>query len=162
MFYLSSGRVIYGGSTSEVKAAAASVSSPIAANPELDQLARCLGTDQVSMISPSGSAANPATVGIGDRITSATDVTFTFCVPAGSAAAAQSLASAWAQRVATLKSRRTGEPWSAELTDPAGTVLGGSADVVQLTAKPKAGASSSNLIIEALQTDDLAPLLAPS
>ena len=161
VFYLSSDRVIYGGSTSDVEAAAASAGSPIAADSELDQLARCLGTDQISLIGPTGSAANPTTVGLGDRITSATDITFTFCVPTGSASAARSLASAWAGRVATLKSKTMDELWSAELTDPVSTVLGGSANVVRLTAKPKAGVSCA-LIINALQADDLAPLVAPA
>ena len=161
VFYVSSGRVIYGGSTSEVEATATSASPRIVENSELDQLARCLGTDQVSLIGPSGSVANSTTVGLGDQITSATDVTFTICVPTGSTAAAQSLASAWAGRVATLRSKTMDELWSAELTDPVSAVLGGSANVVQLTAKPKAGVSCG-LIINALQTNDLAPLLAPA
>lgn len=144
------GRIVYGGSTAEVEAVAASGSDskPLAENASLSAIASCLGSAKAGEIGPEPATDASAStyVGIGLLASSASDASEELCVTAPSSSRASAIEANWTQQIEHGKSASRDEAWSTLFTDPQATIVGGSPIVVRLTAEQAPGARVGTLL----------------
>lgn len=139
-------RIVYGGSTAEVEALAASASTPLSTDAGLAAIANCLGSARAAVIGPATVAAGSPMIGIGLLADSGTDASEELCVSAQSTTAATAIESHWIQQIQNGRSRGIDAAWSTLLVDPQATTASNSPAVARLTAKPAAGVKAGTLL----------------
>jgi hypothetical protein len=136
---VSASRIVYGAAADNL-AAMVGPGPTLADDPAYAAIGDCLGSAKVALI-----VRNPGTgrlVGYGTSATSAADEAELLCIPSASPAAAQALAAKWPSAVATTNDGQ--EAWSTLLSSPSAKVLGGSTNVVRLSAHGKQAGAIMN------------------
>jgi len=143
---VSADRIVFGGSTIEVEALAASASTPLSTRAGLAAIANCLGSARSAVIGPASLASGAPMIGIGLLADTAADASEEVCVSAQSTTAATAIESHWIQQIQNGRSQAVDAAWSTLFVDPQATTVSNSPAVARLTAKPAAGAKVGTLL----------------
>ncbi|GAA1952489.1 hypothetical protein GCM10009738_27530 [Kitasatospora viridis] len=151
---VSPNRIVYGEVSADVDQALAG-GPTLADDAAVGPVAGCL-VDTVAAQIGQDPKVGRQPLGVGVRAPVPTDATEVICLPTASDAAAQAAAAAWPGRVASARSTVWAEPWSALLTAPQATVVGGPDHLVRLTARPT---TTVQVLFQAVQNADLGSLV---
>jgi hypothetical protein len=159
--WVSKSSIAYGGATSDLAAALPAQSKPLSGDAMVGSLADCLGSTLIAYLTTDSrqiGTSGISAIAFGVTATSASDVREEICAAAPSAAGAQAIAAGFTKAVGSGQDFVTNQPWSALLSDPRTTVIGGAEYVVRLTAKP-AGPQGAALVVKLFGENDFAGLL---
>ncbi|WP_370381743.1 hypothetical protein [Catenulispora sp. GAS73] len=161
VIWLSKSSIAYGSATSDLAAALPAQSKPLSGDPMVGPLADCLGSTLIAFVETDAKQINNSgisAIAFGVTATGASDIREEICAAAPSASAAQGFATGFTKAVGSGLDYIRNQPWSTLLTDPQTKVIGGSENVVRLTAKP-ADPQGAALVVNLVAQNDFAGLL---
>jgi hypothetical protein len=161
VIWVSKTSIAYGRATSDLAAAVPAQSTSLADDPMIGSLADCLGSPlAVMLLTGQKQIQSSAVTGIAFGITGTgtADLQEEICVAAPDAAGAQTLAAGFTKAVGSGFDYRLAQPFSAMFSAPQTKVIGGSAHVVRLSAKPVAG-QDPTVLFKMVQESDFLSLL---
>ncbi|WP_194908483.1 hypothetical protein [Catenulispora rubra] len=161
VIWVSKSSIAYGSATSDLAAALPAQSKPLSGDAMVGSLADCLGSTLIAYVNTDAKQINNSgisAIAFGVTATGTSDIREEICAAAPSASAAQGFATGFTKAVGSGLDYVRNQPWSALLTDPQTKVIGGSKNVVRLTAKPVAPQGAA-LVVNLVVQNDFAGLL---
>jgi len=159
--WVSKSSIAYGSATSDLAAALPAQSKSLSGDHMVSSLADCLGSPLIAYVITDAKQINNSgisAIAFGVTATGTSDIREEICAAAPSASGAQGFATGFTKAVGSGLDYVRNQPWSALLTDPQTKVIGGSENVVRLTAKP-VDPQGAALVVNLVAQNDFAGLL---